>query len=136
MGCNKMAIEIRSIVIDGNQYEIQFDAIGVIGQFFRSYVYKAEYWFDDKPLSIERVPDSVLVIPFLCNVLPIIWLENDVLCIKKIDKDLRDKLPIIENNGEIIWMYGVAKSHSILNDKENGDIYLVVQNIKETDIDE
>ena len=50
---------------------------------------------------------------------------KDLLIDKKIDKDIRNKLPMVINGGKIIWIPGVAKSSIIRNDLDNGDIYLI-----------
>ncbi len=36
--------------------------------------------------NIEEVPESILVIPLVCNVLPIIWMNNGTIYLNKIDK--------------------------------------------------
>ena len=56
-------------------------------------------YFSGKPLiieypdSIERVPKSVLAIPFVCNVLPIIWMTDSLLELDEIDKAFYDSIP-------------------------------------------
>lgn len=48
----------------------------------------------------------------------------------KIAKDLRDYIPIItDNKGDILWIYNLIKSEEVINQKENGDIYFVCEEI-------
>ena len=53
-----------------------------------------EYNLDNmkQPASVADVPDSVLIIPFLGNVLPIVWLTDSELYVPEIDKDFYDNL--------------------------------------------
>lgn len=46
--------------------------------------------------KISSIPDAVLVIPFLGNVLPISWLTNSKLVIPEIDKNFYDSIPNIK----------------------------------------
>lgn len=38
-------------------------------------------------IDLESMPNSILVIPFVCNVLPIVWLTNAVLELESLDSD-------------------------------------------------
>lgn len=46
----------------------------------------------------------------------------------KVPEDERNDVPIITNgNGVILWVYDLAKSKEVFDQKENGDIFLVVE---------
>ena len=53
-------------------------------------------YFSKKPFgidyaeNIEMVPDSIAAIPFVCNVLPIMWLKDATLLIPTLDQDFHD----------------------------------------------
>ena len=51
-------------------------------------VFEVEYSED-----ISTVPESVLVIPFVCNVLPIAWLADATLEIPQLDKEFYEGIP-------------------------------------------
>ncbi len=55
---------------------------------------------------------------------------KDLFIDKKINIDKRNSLPLIINNGNILWIPSVAKSELIRKNLENGDIYLVAKEIK------
>lgn len=61
------------------------------------------HFFKDNKLSvtystpINNTPASILTIPFVCNVLPIIWLTNSTLEIDEIDKAFFDCIPLIRD---------------------------------------
>lgn len=40
----------------------------------------------DYPENIESVPDAIAAVPFVCNVLPIVWLTNSKLVIPELDE--------------------------------------------------
>jgi tRNA(Ile)-lysidine synthetase-like protein len=49
---------------------------------------------------------------------------------KKIPKDIRNEIPVItDKNNNILWVYGVAKSEIIRDSRENGEFYLVCEEI-------
>jgi tRNA(Ile)-lysidine synthetase-like protein len=49
---------------------------------------------------------------------------------KKVPKDIRGEIPVItDKNNNILWVYGIAKSETIRNGRENGEIYLVCEEI-------
>lgn len=52
-----------------------------------------EYWGDDVPLDLEKVPQGVLAVPFVCNVLPIIWLADAELVVPELDRDFYESIP-------------------------------------------
>ncbi len=45
--------------------------------------------------NIDDVPDSILIIPFLCNVLPISWVLNLSISVNMIEKVFNDSIPEI-----------------------------------------
>ena len=51
---------------------------------------------------------------------------KDLLMDFHLPKEVRDEVLILENNGEILWIVGLAKSQKLLSMK-NGDIYLVYE---------
>lgn len=56
--------------------------------FMAERVFEVEYSED-----ISAVPESVLVIPFVCNVLPIVWLTDAVLELPELDKEFYEGIP-------------------------------------------
>lgn len=70
-------------------------------------------YFTDKPFIIEYpkpiddVPRSVLAIPFVCNVLPIIWLTDSVLKLEELDAVFFESVPQFKKG--YISMYPTAE---------------------------
>ena len=55
------------------------------------------------PENIESVPDSILAIPFVANVIPIIWITNGTLRIKELDEDFYNCLPDVKKGYETMF---------------------------------
>lgn len=81
---------IKLNAIYKNKQEIRFDytVYGEIEKYFTSIPFKIEY-----PDCVEEVPDSIASIPFVCNVLPIVWLNNAKLTIPELDKTFYESIP-------------------------------------------
>ena len=55
---------------------------------------------------------------------------NRLFIDNKVPKEKREEIPLIlDNDNNILWVYDNAKSYTLLDDKENGDIYLVCEEI-------
>lgn len=52
---------------------------------------------------------------------------KDLLIDLKLSKEQRDDLLVLENNHQIIWICGYAKSEALCKMKDKGDIYLVYE---------
>lgn len=48
-------------------------------------------------IDITTVPDSILIVPFLCNVLPIAWMLDAEIKVKAVDKDFYESIPQFKN---------------------------------------
>lgn len=65
--------------------------------------------FTDKPFiieypeNIESVPDSIAAVPFVANVIPIIWLTDGTLRVKNLDKDFYDCLDEVKTGYETMF---------------------------------
>ncbi|MDE6946796.1 MAG: hypothetical protein K2P14_06415, partial [Anaeroplasmataceae bacterium] len=49
----------------------------------------------------------------------------------KIPNEKRDQIPLIFNqDGALLWVYNLAKSKQVYEQKDTGDIYLVCEEVK------
>lgn len=82
--------EIILNAIDKKGRKIQFDykVHGEITKYFTENPFVIEY-----PDCVEKVPDSIACIPFVCNVLPIIWLTDSLLILPELDKTFYESIP-------------------------------------------
>ncbi len=80
---------IKKISIkDNKRIEIEFDMSGK----WKRYVYNKKF-FCEYNIEINSVPDSLMIIPLLGNLLPIAWLYNLNICIDVLDKSFYEYLP-------------------------------------------
>lgn len=81
-------IKIENLKVSGGLLEIAFTHSEDLNRYFDSNKFWAKY-----SVTIENVPESVLVIPLLCQLLPIVWLTDSTLIVEKIDKDFYESIP-------------------------------------------
>lgn len=60
--------------------------------YFKQNIMKLEYLQDEKEINLTDVPDSILIIPWLCNVLPIAWLTDSKIKVPVLDKSFFDSI--------------------------------------------
>lgn len=75
-------VVLKDIFIDKNRIEYNYEATGIIKNFLNL----NSPFFIEYDEDISKIPKSILVIPFLCNMLPISWVCNAEIKINDIDK--------------------------------------------------
>ena len=91
-------IVLRRIEKEQNNIRYFFN----IGQGIRSF-------FSDRPFvieyseNIESVPDSILAVPFVCNVLPIVWLTDSKLIVPELDEAFYNCIPEVKKGYETMY---------------------------------
>jgi hypothetical protein len=81
-------IEINNIKVKGKRLDIYFSVTGKIQKYFkrRNHLYY-EYNFE-----VSGIPESILVIPFLANVIPLVWITDSTIKLPNLDKSFHDCL--------------------------------------------
>ncbi len=72
-------LRIDSIVRVDKTIRISFNASNEMKRYFNTFS------FDYSCEGAECIPNSILVIPFVCNVIPLVWLTDSVLYLKELD---------------------------------------------------
>lgn len=75
-------------MVNSGKLTYSFSVSEEINRFFTDVPFEIEY-----PENISNVPKSILAIPFVCNVLPIIWLTDSTLFLEEIDKAFYESIP-------------------------------------------
>lgn len=91
-------ITLNKIEKKENIIKYSFYASDGYKDFFTGKQFVIEY-----PENIESVPDSILAIPFVANVIPIIWITNGTLNIKELDEDFFNCLPNVKKGYETMF---------------------------------
>lgn len=85
-------IRIDSVAADSRSLTVRFSLSEDLAHYFdEQHVFHVEYSQD-----ISGVPEGILVIPFVTNVLPIIWLKDAVLQVPKLDRVFYESIPDIK----------------------------------------
>ena len=85
-------IEIIKILKNKGRIEILFKWEGKLNKYFREEKFYCEY-----NENIEEVPDGIAVIPFLGDILPLVWLTDSKLMINELDKNYYECLSKVKN---------------------------------------
>lgn len=94
-------VEITSVKTEKNSIKLNFEIEGTKQfkeMFIPPFVLNIEY-----EAELDGLPESIAVIPFICNVLPIIWLFDAELIVNEIDKSFYESIPEFKNG--YIQMY-------------------------------
>ncbi|TAH73745.1 MAG: hypothetical protein EWM47_02460 [Anaerolineaceae bacterium] len=81
-------IVIEDVKVIDNHLECNYTIYGEWKRYFKD----TNTFFIDYGKKIDRAPESVLVIPLLCNVLPLVWIFDAELIVDDIDKDFFDSI--------------------------------------------
>lgn len=84
-------IIVTHIVVIGKEARISYSVSPDLSKYFSGDgVFKMIYNFD-----LATVPHSILVVPFVCNVLPIVWLTDATLKLNSLDEDFYQSIEAI-----------------------------------------
>lgn len=86
-----MDIRVENIVKEENSIVVKFSCSDGLKRFFPLSEFVVEYSVD-----VADTPDSLAVIPFVCNVLPIVWLTDSTLFLPDFDSAFVQGLPAIK----------------------------------------
>lgn len=84
-------LEVKDIIKEKNKITIRYEYTGDWNKYLTGNEFFCKY--ED---NIESVPDSIAIIPFLANVLPISWVFNLDIKVDELDKVFYDSIPDIK----------------------------------------
>ncbi len=84
-------ININEPIITRNRIDYEYKIDGEWKKFF-----KEEHFYVEYNCNIESIPESIAIIPFICNILPIAWLCNAVVNLKECDKSFYESIPEVK----------------------------------------
>ena len=120
-------IEVQSVTAKGNKLTVTY---GLSNHDHLKRLFKQREFVAEYSENIEKVPESVLVLPFVCNVLPIVWLLNGKLKVPRLDKQFYDSIPefkagYISQSPELNFAGKVEVEHLEDNSYERSDSVVV-----------
>ncbi|MDO5470008.1 MAG: hypothetical protein Q4F38_01795 [Akkermansia sp.] len=85
-------IKVTAIETRGQKLKISYQISTKLEKYFSELrAFEAEY-----SENISDVPPGVLVIPFVCNVLPIVWLTDAILELPVLDREFYEAIPNVQ----------------------------------------
>lgn len=91
-------IRLQAVIVEGSALRYQFSVTEGLEKFFSGKPFVIEY-----PVDISGVPEAVLTVPFVSNVLPIVWLTDSKLILPALDKDFFDCIPNVKKGYETMF---------------------------------
>ena len=91
-------IVLEKICRDESRFTYAFFVTEGLEKFFAPVPFIVEYSVD-----VSRVPDAIAAIPFIANVLPIIWLSNSELVLPELDKAFYECIPDLKKGYETMF---------------------------------
>ena len=95
-------IKLNAINTRNGSVEYEFEISEDLKKFFSGSKFIIEY-----NENIEKVPKSILSVPFVGNVLPIVWLTESTLFIEELDREFYYAIPKIKDG--YVKMYPESK---------------------------
>ena len=103
-------IRVENICINNNKIEIDYSVSDGLNVFFSDK--EKSFWIEYSE-NIGGIPTDIAIIPFVCNVLPIVWLTNAILYLPSIDKTFYESInefkkgyvnmyPMLEFKGNVV----------------------------------
>lgn len=68
-------------------------------------LFKRNFLFVEFDFDISKIPESILVLPFLANMLPIAWITNSVLWVKEVDRTFYKSQFLIKRGFEEMYQH-------------------------------
>lgn len=93
-------LKVTGIVKHGCKIEVRFQTDSDSHKFFNDKEYP--FWVEYNT-PVDNIPDSIAVIPFLVNVLPIIWVADMDLYVHDVDKDFLECIPVVKRGYEKMY---------------------------------
>ncbi len=94
----KDTLKVKKIVKENNKIIIEYDFSGKWSNFLIG-----NSFFTSYDLDIHEVPDSIAIIPFLTNILPISWVFDLGVEVQELDKTFYDSIPGIKKGYEEMY---------------------------------
>lgn len=110
-------VQLKNIEVRNNRVDYFFSVSEDLKKFFNDNL----HMFIEYDEEIEDIPKSILVIPFISNVMPLMWITNSVLWIEEIDRQYYDSLSRVKSAYQDMYfnykLGGVLVAANTVNNK-------------------
>ena len=80
-------IVLNKVDVNVGLVEYRFSVSGSLKQYFTTDVMYIQY-----NESVEDIPESILTVPFVASILPLMWVTNTVMWVKELDRTFYDSI--------------------------------------------
>lgn len=101
-------VVLRQVNVNKNYVEYKFEARGKLKNYFTTDTMFIEYNTD-----ISQIPVSILTIPFVASILPLMWVTDTVLWVEEIDRTFYDATYRIKEAYQNLYNYYPLKGNFI-----------------------
>ena len=124
-------IKLNNLKVIDNIIEYEYEVSAGLLKYFKNPLIKyiMEYQLNGMPCCIADVPESILTVPFVCNMLPLTWLADAALQVDCLDSDFYHCIANLKQG--YIGMYPEAKFLGVVeagniekNEKERENVGL------------
>ncbi len=99
--CMNGKISLHSTYVKGTKVEFDYTISNeLLCLFAKEYKFFYEYMFD---IDLQSIPKSILNIPFVMNIMPLIWISDSILEVEVLDKQFYDCLGNIKKGFERVY---------------------------------
>lgn len=81
-------IIVKDITISGKRIEISY----IITEDITKYFFEARTFFAEYDDDISFIPKSIAIVPFLCDILPVVWVTDSIIVLDSIDEDFYNSI--------------------------------------------
>lgn len=110
-------ITLNGIKKENNTIQYDFSSSSGLSKYFSGKPFVIEYQED-----VTSVPDSIAAIPFVCNVLPIIWLTDSELVLDELDKAFFECIPEVRKGYETMFPESTFAGKLVVKQIANTDV--------------
>lgn len=112
-------VKLECIEVNNNRVDYYFSTSKCLEEFFQHKL----HMFVEYEENIENIPKSILVIPFISNIMPLMWITNSVLWVEEIDREYYDSLARVRRVYQDMYfnykLGGVLIAAKTINNKYN-----------------
>lgn len=106
---------IDEIIVNKHELTIK------INSKYRAY-FEQDFWVKSDSLDFESIPEHILIIPFILNIAPVIWINNLTVILPSVDSSLEQSLAAIKSEmskiySDICWGGNITFLSAISSDQ-------------------
>ncbi|MFZ3172010.1 MAG: hypothetical protein WA118_08530 [Carboxydocellales bacterium] len=93
------SINLEKIIVKNNRVDYFFFVKGKLEKYFTA----RKHLFFEYNFDVSEIPQSIMAIPFLANIIPLIWITNSTVSIDELDKSFYESLNEIRNSYQTMF---------------------------------